>query len=171
MAPPCRTCGHEDREEIDAALAAGQSSIRELAERYGIDRDALSRHKSAHLSAALKRVVARRETAGARKALDRLEDLYDRAESLLATAEEKGSTRDGVAAIGQLRGIVETLAKITGELDERPQVQVLNVAANPGWVELRGRVLSALGPFPEAAQAVAAALSGVGEGDRRELPR
>ena len=60
--------------------------------------------------------------------------------------------------------VAKLLAKLTGELDERPQVQVLNVAASPEWAETRARMLHALQPFPEARQAVALALT-TGGGD------
>lgn len=51
-----------------------------------------------------------------------------------------------LAAIRELKGLTELLARITGEFDERPQVQVqvLNVVADPAWVEARTRLLAAL---------------------------
>jgi hypothetical protein len=63
---------------------------------------------------------------------------------------------------------LETIAKITGELNERPVVNVLNVAASPEWIELRSRILAALEPHPDARLAVAAALTGR-QGDLAEL--
>jgi hypothetical protein len=45
---------------------------------------------------------------------------------------------------------------VTGELDERPQV---NLIMMPVWVELRAQILATLEPFPEARKALTDALS------------
>jgi helix-turn-helix, Psq domain len=42
--PACSICGHPKHAEIEAALSAG-TSLREAAERYGVSRSALSRHR------------------------------------------------------------------------------------------------------------------------------
>ena len=155
--PTCTVCPHPDREAIDEALVLG-TSMTQLATTYELSKDAVRRHRTAHLSPALRKVVEARQSGGSVKAIDRLEELYTRASALLDRAEEKGSTRDGVAAIGQLRGIVETLAKLTGELDERPQIAVINVATSAEWLATRSALFDALRPYPDAAQAVASRL-------------
>lgn len=58
---------------------------------------------------------------------------------------------------------MELLAKLTGELDERPQVNVLNVSASPEWLGIQSSMLEALAPYPEARTAVAGALTDLGE--------
>ena len=52
----------------------------------------------------------------------------------------------------QLRPSIELLAKLLGELDERPQ---LNLTVAPEWLAVRSALLEALGPYPEARAAVA----------------
>ncbi len=52
--------------------------------------------------------------------------------------------------------IVELTAKLVGELDERPQV---NVLLAPEWLAVRAALLAALRPYPEARVAVAARLA------------
>lgn len=154
----CTVCNHEQRADIDAALAGGTSDA-EIGRRFGPSKDAVRRHRLAHLSAALKAVQQDRETAGAARAVDRIEDLYGKASRVLDAAEAEGKASLSLAAIKELRGLVELLAKLTGELDERPTVQVLNVAASPEWDALRGVVLGALRAYPEAGRAVALALT------------
>jgi len=61
------------------------------------------------------------------------------------------------------------IARITGELDERPTVQILNVASNPEWVAIRTALMVALAPHPAAAEAVALALAGMAASSVREL--
>lgn len=155
--PRCTICHHDQHQEIDAALASG-NSMASVSRRFEVSPDAVRRHRIKHLSAALKTVAAERETAGARTALDRLEALHDRAERVLAAAEAEGKASLSLQAIRELRSTVELIARLTGELDERPTVQVLNVTASAEWDALRGVVLSALRPFPDAGRAVALAL-------------
>lgn len=137
----------------------GQESLRSLSRRYGMDRHSLSRHAQAHLSPALTRVAAEREEAGPRSALDRLEELYAAAQEILTTAQGKGQASLSLSAVRELRGIVETIAKVTGELNDRPQVAVLNLSTNPEWTNVRAALLSALAPYPEARESVGAALA------------
>jgi hypothetical protein len=92
---------------------------------------------------------------------------------LLARLEEagidvqRGETRHAdpreliLRTAAQLQGQVELLAKLLGELDERPQV---NVLLGDEWLSVRGTLLGALQPYPEARAAVAASLLALGEG-------
>lgn len=58
----------------------------------------------------------------------------------------------------QLSSSLELLAKLAGELDERP---IINVLTAPEWLQVRGLLLEALRPFPDARAAVAARLMAV----------
>ena len=51
--------------------------------------------------------------------------------------------------------MIELLAKLTGELDDKPEV---NIVLSPQWLTIRGAILEALEPFPEARVAVGARL-------------
>jgi len=89
----------------------------------------------------LDRLLARVE--GSRLAVERWESKHaDPRELVLKTAQ-------------QLTGQTQLLAKLLGQLDERPQVNVLMA---PEWLQVRVALLTALAPHPEARQAVAAAL-------------
>lgn len=160
--PRCTVCRHPDRPEIDRQLAGGMSNLG-IAERWALSKDSVRRHRATHLSAALKAVQTKRETAGATKAVDRAEHLYEKASKILEAAETEGQGQLALSAIKELRATVELLAKLSGELDERPQVNILNVAASPEWLATQGRMLEALAPFPEARLAVAGALQDMGE--------
>jgi hypothetical protein len=160
--PRCTVCRHPDRPEIDRQLAGGMSN-QGVAEKWGLSKDSVRRHRATHLSAALKAVHTKRETAGATKAVDRAEYLYGKASAILEAAEEGKQGALALAAIKELRSTVELLAKLSGELDERPQVNILNVAASPEWLATQGAMLAALAPFPEARLAVAGALQDMGE--------
>ncbi len=59
-------------------------------------------------------------------------------------------------AAAQLTTQVQLLAKLLGQLDERPQVNVLMA---PEWLQVRAVLLTALAPYADARTAVAAALA------------
>ena len=130
MARACSVCMSPAREQIDADLVAGLS-YRGIGGRFAISKDSLSRHHRAHVSPALTRVVQRREERGAETALNRLEHLYEKADRVLDAAEEAGSTGIQLAAIRELRGIVETLAKVTGELRPESGGVTVNILQSP----------------------------------------
>lgn len=164
MALPCSSCHHPDRAAIDAALVLGQESLRSLARRYGMDRASLARHRQQHVSPALARVATDREEAGPASALDRVQQLYDRARRVLDAAEEDGKASLTLAAIRELRQCAELLARLTHELDERPQVTV-NVLASPEVQGILVAILDALRPYPEARRAAGAAVDALPAGD------
>ena len=66
-------------------------------------------------------------------------------------------------AIGQVRRNLELLAKLIGQLDTRPTV---NLLIAPEWLTVRATLLSALAPYPDARSAVAGRLA-EREADRR----
>jgi hypothetical protein len=79
--------------------------------------------------------------------------------SVLLVETKYADPRDLVLkAYDRLQGQLELIAKLIGELDERPQV---NVLVNPQWITVRTALLSALAPYPEARSAVATALLAV----------
>ena len=55
-------------------------------------------------------------------------------------------------AADRLRHQSELLARLIGELDDRPQI---NLLLAPEWLEVRAALLEALAPFPDARAAVA----------------
>jgi len=157
MSRTCTICTHSDRKAIESALVAGEPS-RVIASRYGtIGRMALQRHKEEHLPKRLAKAQDARESANADELLRHVKGLQSKATSLLLQAERTGDIKTALAGVRESRGCIELLAKLMGELDERPQ---FNVTINPQWIELRAVIVQALEPYPDAGQAVAAALNG-----------
>ena len=162
MARPCTVCTSLDRDAIDLELT-GSATLASIAAKHGVTTDSLRRHKARHVTPALVAVARRRlSEAGAVTAYQRLEELVLRANRLLDRAERKGALVAGAQILGQLRQTLETVARITGELDTRSQVNVLNVVASTDWQELRAVILAALVPYPDARLAVASALTAPG---------
>lgn len=144
------------------ALLLEKRPIRELAVRWGISADSFRNHSKKHLGEAL--VAFRKANAEDehRSALSRLEELYERTNALLAQAEHSGTMGASLQAVREARATLESIAKITGELNEKPTVTI-NLAASPEWLQLQGLILAALMPFPDARLAVADAIDIIGE--------
>jgi len=158
MARQCSICIHPERGAIDAALVEGVP-YRKIVERWGVSSAALSRHLRQHLVA----ILAGRDEVAADNLLAQVNDLQRQAQAIKDQAECKGDLKTALSGIRELVRIVELLAKLRGELDTRP---VVNLLVSPQWVEVRTVLLDALVPFPQARSAAAQALLEV-EGDGR----
>jgi hypothetical protein len=152
-------CAHEAVAVIDNELVRGVK-LATLAKRYGLTEPSVGRHKKAHVSPSLKAVRTQRATKAATTAL---------AEAEAALADVKRRLAGSGANFGQamvahreLRGHLTLYAKLSGELDERPQTTV-NIATTDEWVRTRTAVLLALIPYPDAARAVGDALAREGK--------
>jgi len=156
MTRACTICAHPALAAINKALAAGESPTA-LAARYStIGRMALERHTDNHLP---KSVVKAQETEDVRQALDvlvQLKAINSASQQILADARRQGDPETALKAIDRIHKQIELQAKLLGELDDRP---VVNLLVLPEWLRVRGTLLSALAPYPEARTAVASALA------------
>lgn len=160
MPRACTVCTHEERDAIDAALVGGGLN-RAVARQYGLSKDAVARHRDEHLPVALTAAKGAEDAARADDLLAQVRQLQVRAHRILEKAEATGDLRAALGAIREARGNLELLAKLLGELNDQPTV---NVMVSPEWVSIRTVVLGALGPFPDARAAVADRLLALGAG-------
>lgn len=161
MPRTCTVCAHPKREEIDKALAAGVSAA-EISGRYRtIGERAVRRHKANHLPA---RVAKAQEVEDVREALDvinQLKAINAASLHILKEAREQGKQGTALAAIDRIHKQIELQAKLLGELDDSP---VVNIVLSAEWIQVRTVLLSALSPYPEARSAVAGGLLELGAG-------
>jgi len=150
----CSVCTHPNRGEIDRALVAG-GSLRGVAGQHGLNDSSVARHKADHLPRLLAQAHDAADIAHADDLLTQLRDLQVRTLGLLDQAETAGRLGTAVMAIREARGNIELLGRLMGEIDDRPQ---FNLVVAPEWLALRGRIVVALAPYPEARTAVAEAL-------------
>jgi hypothetical protein len=160
MPRSCTVCSHPEREAIDSALV-GDASNRSVASLYDVSEAAVRRHKGNHLPAKLVMAEKAKEVAQADGLLEQVRDLQGRALAILDQAEMSGDLRTALGAIREARGNLELLAKLLGELDDRPTV---NVLISPEWLELRTVIVGALEPYTDARRAVLRAIEGAGNG-------
>ena len=152
----CSVCAHPDRADIDSALVSGEP-YRSIAKRFGASESAVYRHQQDHLPTRLAKAKEAEEVSKADDLLRQLKALQGKTLSLLLKAESAGDLRTALAGIREARGNLELLAKLYGELDERPQV---NLYLAPEWLEVRALIVGALEPHEEARESVLRALEG-----------
>lgn len=114
MPQKCTICIHENQEEIDALLLSG-TPLRKIAAQYDASAAALQRHKQ-HISqiAAIAHdavVIAKADTL-----LGQVKNLLDQAERITARAESAGSLDTALRGIAQVRGVLELLGEVSGQL-------------------------------------------------------
>lgn len=154
MSRVCTVCAHADLHAINKALVAG-GSLRDIAGQFQLSKSAVERHQAEHLPKLLTQAKAEADVAHALDVVQQLKTINGAALTVLRDAR---TARDGelaLKAIDRILKQIELQAKLLGDLDERP---VVNVLVSPEWHALRGRIVVALAPHPAARLALAEVL-------------
>ena len=165
----CQGCNHPERVRIERFLAAG-ASIKGAARKFAIDYHALRRHWRNHVSAEARATYV----AGAAATKDQLEEIV--ADEFLGLIDHyrivRGALYKGFSAAaelgdgnalallaGRLHENFRDCGRLTGELQRGPLLNIQNnVLVNPDYTRAIARIVSAVAPYPEAREAVIAAL-------------
>jgi len=165
----CQGCNHLERVRIERLLAAG-ASIKGTARKFTIDHHALRRHWLNHVSAEARATYI----AGAGATKDQLEAIV--ADESLAIIDHYRIVRGGLykgfgaaseigdgnalaLLAGRLHENLRDCARLTGELQQGPLLNVQNnVLVSPDYARAIAVIVSAVAPYPEAREAVIAAL-------------
>jgi hypothetical protein len=156
-------CDHPERHSIDEALVT-DAPYRSVAKRFELSESAVYRHKTEHLPVHLLKAREVEQVARADDLLNQVRNLQAHALDILERAEKAGDLRTALAAISQARGNLELLARLLGELNEQPTVNIVALFEHPQWRELEATIYRALSPYPEARMAMLRAVAGVEEG-------
>jgi O-succinylbenzoate synthase len=159
----CSVCASPSREAVDRQLGAGRPA-HAIGKEFALGERAVQRHRANHLSAAIAQVMT--QSVGATRIVDRLEALVEKVSRLVDQAEASGSNGIMLAACREVRSGLELLARLSGELDERPTT-VVNLLSSPEVQQLFVVMDSSLSPWPEAKLALAAGLYDAGVADER----
>ena len=151
----CSICARPDVEQIDADYRAGMG-FKALHEKYGASVGALHRHTQ-HLKAQEAPLIGE-VSADLEPTAAALKVLYQRANELFKEAKKQGDRLNAVRALKETRDILELTMKVTGELNNRPQIVHNHLHVSPKWTQLRAVMLQALQPYPEARRALVEAL-------------
>jgi hypothetical protein len=157
----CTVCTHPERTDLDLALSDPSRAISQIAAKYGVSEDALSRHKANHLIPEMREKLTEDPDLRDVDVLAEMKGLYARMKGHLERVEETDNWQAIKAFHSEARTDLELLAKLIGQLDERP---VVNLLVSPEWLELRAVIVAALEPHPDARGAVLKALEGGGNG-------
>jgi len=154
MPMTCSICKHPARPEIDAALVAG-TAVRDIAGQHDLGKSSVDRHASKCLPAGLVKGQEAKEEARGLDVLRQLRDINTACWETLAAARKGGELALTLQAVDRIQRQLELQAKLLGVLQQEGTV---NVILAPEWQQTRTLILVALTPYPEARQAVAAAL-------------
>jgi hypothetical protein len=150
----CTVCTHPDRPAIDQALV-NHRPFRDIAGHFRVSKSAAVRHYDDHLPATLAEAQRADETATAIDVLGQLRAINAATLAVLADARKAGDGDLALKVVDRVQRQIELQAKLLGELDERPTV---NVLVAPEWLVVRATLLDVLRDYPDARQAVAARL-------------
>ncbi|HEV2125084.1 MAG TPA: hypothetical protein VGW38_20230 [Chloroflexota bacterium] len=115
----------------------------------------LYRHRDSCLPATLVKAAEQEDVAHALDVVKQLKAINAASLTILNEARQSGKPALALQAIDRIHKQIELQAKLLGDLDERPQV---NVLVSPEWQQVRSVILSTLAPFAEARTALAARL-------------
>ncbi len=163
MPRECTVCGHDLSHESNVALVQPGASNRRIASQFGVTERAIRNHRTEHLPELLLKASAAVEVAAADDLLAEVRGLQARTLAILEASEETNEHRIALAAIREALTNLELLAKLLGELDDRP---VVNLTVSPEWLELRAVIVGVLDTHPDARGAVLRALEGASNGRR-----
>lgn len=163
MPRSCSVCGHTQRAAIDRALVNGEP-LRDIAGRFGVAKSSLDRHKADHLPATMVKAKETEDVAHAIDIVQQLKTINGVALHILKDARDARNGDLALKAIDRIERQIALQAKLIGELDERP---VVNVLIAPEWLAVRSAMLDALRAFPEARIAVADRLAAIEAGHDR----
>jgi hypothetical protein len=135
-------------------LVNGRSN-RRIAAQFNVTEQAVRRHKSEHLPAAMVKAAEAEDVA---HAIDVVKQLKAINAACLAVLGDARRDRDGelvLKAVDRVQRQIELQAKLLGDLDDRPQIALVTA---PEWLVVRSALLQVLQGYPEARAAVAASL-------------
>jgi hypothetical protein len=178
--PRCTVCRHEHRWRIEL-LRAGGASLDALANKFGVERDAIWRHWHNHVSPEAKasflagpiqlEELAKRAAQEGESTLDYLKIVRGSLLAQLGTLGAAGDARNVAYVCSSLTRTLETIARISGELGAMAgtinvgTVNVAMLAEHPAFARAQAAILRALQPHPEARLAVIGALRALDEGN------
>src|SRR6266581_3561113 len=165
MPRTCTICSHPQRDAIDQAIVTGMAN-RPIASQFQVGYKAVERHAASHIKQAIKQSQVAKEEA---QTLDVVRQLVTINTVTLAILKEARDTKENnlaLSAVDRVMKQLELQAKLLGDLDDAPTV---NVWLPAPWAEIEAAILSSLTSYPEARVAVASALMQLEEGGRAKL--
>jgi hypothetical protein len=170
----CQVCRHESQVLIEQTSIAG-AGFRQIAKKFGLDRDAVWRHMHRHVPEDLRAEyladvpLAELAQKAASEGLSVLQYLSLIRSTLMNEFQLAANVHDRHATsalAGRLNEVLRSIGSISGELGDMPMRSVtingnINIMNNPVLANLQANILRALAPFPDAREAVVMALRAI----------
>ncbi len=121
----CTVCAHPQREEIERAIARGES-YRRIAAQYSVSLTSLRRHVQAHLPQQVQAAVQAEMVEHGASILSQVRELNQKARQLLDEAATNRRYSGAAAFLKEARELLTLEARLLGELDTRERVEVHN---------------------------------------------
>ena len=163
MPRTCTICAHPQRTDIESAIASN-TSYRTIAGRYGTSKSSVERHALGCVKQAIESSQQARQAASGIDVVSQLKTINAVIWNIIKEARADKKNSMALFAVDRLLKQLELQSKLLGDLDERPQI---NLLVSPEWANVREIIFKALADFPEARIAVAQALMQEAESGRR----
>jgi hypothetical protein len=111
----------------------------------------IRRHINNHFWATLAKAREAKQVVQGDFLINKILELEYDAKRVMAIMEEEGDTRGVLSGIGELRRLIELLAKLRGDIQE---MQTVNIFSNPDLIAFRTKTLHVLQAFPDARTAL-----------------
>src|SRR5262245_27140700 len=119
MPRSCTVCRHPECQALETRLLAGAASMRAVALGSGLSPSAVRRHMANHLPTVLLKAHESERVLHAGTLSDHIRELYQRSGLILKNAETAGDARTALAAVRELRGIIDLVARLTAKDSSR----------------------------------------------------
>jgi hypothetical protein len=122
----CTVCRHQHRNQIDTALI-DNGPLRTIADRYGISKTSLLRHRATCLPAHLVKAKEQSDVQSASSLVKELRELTKKTSAVLTRALRQKDGDLALKAIARLERQLELKARLLGELEEGSSTTIQHI--------------------------------------------
>ena len=159
MAQKCSVCTHPMIDAINLLIVNETTSIRDIAQQFGLSKDAIYRHRKEHLPEAMLKSKEAAEVSRADELIEQVKTLQEEAQHVLQEAKAGKDHELVLKAVDRTLKTLDLQAKLLGLLHEQNTTVILH---NPQWITLRSVIMRALAEFPKAKMRLVEELKNVG---------
>ena len=122
MPRKCSVCIHEKVNDIDKAIASGES-YSGISRRYGVSNDAVERHvKSGHIAKKIKKAKETKEIKSGLSILERLKQQDETLNLALSFATDRQDPNSLCKVVHEKRDNLILEGKLTGEINDKLEI-------------------------------------------------
>lgn len=155
--PRCGVCRHPDHLVYERQIVTCEITQKQAAVRMGVHRSSLSRHMRICVAKRITQLVKPEPTqVNDLNVINALTSSHQTTLEILHDSLNEGDRKTALMALQTEIKQLDLIAKVTGQLDETPSV---NILLSPEYLTLKQVVVTALLDYPEARLEVSEALA------------